>query len=209
MADAARLSPFDGLEEAMAGGSNASVRLAARPPMVQIGLRLDPADTEAMGAVGRVLGVVLPVEPNRVAGDAGGGIAAFWLGPDEWLAVAPEAEGDRLPVRLDEALAGRRAAVVDQSAARGVLRLSGARARDVLAKGCRLDLHRDVFKPGQCAQTALARALVLICALDAMPSFDLYVRPSFAHYMTHWVLDAMAEYGLPGLPDSVSKERAP
>jgi sarcosine oxidase, subunit gamma len=208
MAEAVLQSPFDGLDEAMAQGSNASVRLAARPAMGQIGLRLDPSDSDAMGAVGRILDIVLPVEPNHVAGDAVGGVAAFWLGPDEWLVVAPEAERQRFLAGLGEALAGRHAAVVDQSAARGVLRLSGPRARDVLAKGCRLDLHPGVFKPGQCAQTALARALVLICALDETPSFDLYVRPSFAHYLTYWLLDAMAEYGLPELPGLGSKERA-
>jgi sarcosine oxidase subunit gamma len=208
MADAIRRNPFDGLDDAMAQGSNDAVRLAARPVMSQIGLRLDPSDTDAMGAVGRSLGLVLPNEPNRVAGDVEGGIAAFWLGPDEWLAVAPEAEGERLLADLGGALAGRHAAALDQSAARGVLRLSGPRARDVLAKGCRLDLHQGVFKPGQCAQTAIARALVLICALDEMPSFDLYVRPSFSHYITHWLLDAMAEYGLPELSVSNSGVRA-
>lgn len=208
MADAMRSSPFDGLDDAMAQGSNDAVRLAARPLQRQIGLRLEPSDSDALGAVGRVLGVVLPVEPNRVAGNPDGGIATFWLGPDEWLAVAPETEGERLLSELGEALGKHHAAVVDQSAARGAVRLSGPRARDVLAKGCRLDLHRGVFKPGQCAQTALARALVLLCALDEMPAFDLYVRPSFAHYMTYWLLDAMAEYGLPGLRGSVSGDRA-
>ncbi len=208
MADGARRSPFDELGEAMTQGSSASVRLSARPVLSQIGLRLDPSDTEAMGTVGRVLGVVLPIKPNSVAGDADGGIAAFWLGPDEWLAVAPEAEGERLLAGLGDALSKRHASVVDQSAARGAVRLWGPRARDVLAKGCRLDLHPGVFKPGQCAQTALARALVLMCVLDETPSFDLYVRPSFAHYITHWLLDAMAEYRLPGLPGSVPGDRA-
>jgi sarcosine oxidase subunit gamma len=202
-------SPFDGLEEALAQASSDAVRLAARPALSQIGLRLDPSDADALGAVGRSLGLVLPVEPNRVAGDADGGIAALWLGPDEWLVVAPEAEGAGLLRELGKALGGHHASVVDVSAARGVLRLSGLRVREVLAKGCRLDLHASVFKPGQCVQTALARALVLICAVDETPIFDLYVRPSFAHYTTHWLLDAMAEYALPELPGRVFGDRAP
>ena len=72
---------------------------------------------------------------------------ALWLAPGTWMVVAQDVEDGGLYPRLREEL-GDLAAVVDQSHGRAVLRLAGPRARDVLAKGCRLDLHPRVFKPG-------------------------------------------------------------
>ena len=107
------------------------------------------------------LGVALPVEPNTVG--TGGGRAALWLGPDEWLVVG--ADGDETAiVRALEGAEGWITAV-DVSANRTVLELAGPRAREVLAKGCSLDLHPRAFGPGQCAQTALARTQVILEAV--------------------------------------------
>ena len=74
------------------------------------------------------------------------------------------------------------------------LALSGPRARQVLMKGCRLDLHPRAFAPGACVQTALARAQMILHQTDDDPSFEITVRNSFAHYLATWLLDAMAEY---------------
>lgn len=43
------------------------------------------------------------------------------------------------------------ASIFDQSGGRTVLRLSGPRARDVLAKGLPIDLHSRAFGPGSAA----------------------------------------------------------
>ena len=58
------------------------------------------------------------------------------------------------------------AAVADQSDARLVLRLSGPRVRDVLAKGVPVDLHPQAFKPGDVANTLVGYIGVQIDMLD-------------------------------------------
>ena len=70
------------------------------------------------------------------------------------------------------------------------------RARDLLAKGCSLDLHPRVFGRGGCAQSHLAKAQVVLHQVSDEPAFDLYVLRSFADYLWAWLEDAAGEYGL-------------
>ena len=86
--------------------------------------------------------------------------------------------------------------MVDVSDARAVIRLSGPAARAVLAKGCSLDFHPRVFVPGQCGQSLLARAGVLVHQVTIDPVYEIYVARSFAHYLWTWLEDAAAEYSL-------------
>ena len=89
---------------------------------------------------------------------------------------------------------------VDVSAQRIGLRISGPRARQVLAKGCAIDLHPRVFVPGSSAQTTLGQAGVVLLALggrDDDAEFAVLVRSSFAGYLATWLLDACLEYADP------------
>ena len=117
------------------------------------------------------------------------------LGPDEWLVLGPDGASPGLTTLLQRALNGDHGSVVDFSANRTVLEISGTRARDVLARGCSLDLHPRSFGPGGCAQTLLTSVAVVLHradpGTDAAPVFRLLVRPSFAHYIMEWLLDAM------------------
>ena len=159
----------------------------------QINLRGQASDAAVAKAVARVLGCELPVVANTVV--AGGELSVLWLGPDEWLVLtAPGAEAGT-SAGLSEALAGQHCAVTDVTGNRALLRLSGAPAREVLAKGCSLDLHPSRFAPGQCAQTLLARSGIILSQIDDAPSYDILPRRSFAEYTWRWLEDAMAEYG--------------
>jgi len=138
------------------------------------GVRLTERRPVSMVQVAAPNGAALPYpdEPNRATGNA------LWLGPRRWLVVdAPAPPG---------------AIVTDLGQARTVIRLSGARARDVLATGCLLDLHPAVFPPGHCAQTVIAHCTVLIHAVDDTPSFDLYVARSYARHFWEFLVDAAA-----------------
>jgi sarcosine oxidase, subunit gamma len=132
-----------------------------------------------------LLGVALP-GPNRVT--TVGERAILWLGPDEYLVVAPDGDGvDGLIAGLDEE------SVVDVSANRTTIELSGPHARDILEKGMSIDLHPRAFGPGQCAQTLLARAQVIVRQVDAEPTYHVLVRGSFAPYLADWLVDAAKE----------------
>ena len=76
------------------------------------------------------------------------------------------------------------------------MQLSGSGARDVLCKGCTLDFRPRTLKVGSCAQSALAKANVLIGLLDKRPTFELIVRRSFAEYLALWLRHAAREYSV-------------
>ena len=49
---------------------------------------------------------------------------------------------------------------------------------------------------GQCAQSHLAKAPILIGQIENQPYFELIFRRSFADYLWTWLEGAAAEYGL-------------
>jgi sarcosine oxidase subunit gamma len=172
------------------------IRLCERQ-LGKIELRGDPGDRVFMAAVGRAIDLLLPGEPNTTA--TRGELTALWLGPDAWLLTCPPDEAASHIGSLRDALSDVHAAITDVSDGRVALRLGGPSARDVLAKGCPLDLHPRAFAAGRCAQSLLAKASVLIHLLadDARgPTFDVYVARSFAHYLFAWLEDAGREYGV-------------
>ncbi len=178
---------------------DAGVVLCERRLVGKVNLRGKPTK-RFRAAVKRALGFEPPVAANSTAGE--GQRLALWLGPDEWLVVTPTGAEGETTEALRRALAGRHAAVTavtavtDVSEGRAVIALSGANARDVLMKGCPLDLHPRAFKPGQCAQSTFAKALVIIHQTSAAPAYHIYVERSFADYLWMWLEDAAAEYGL-------------
>jgi sarcosine oxidase subunit gamma len=168
------------------------VSLTERPLVAKVNLRGDAGDARFAQAVRDALGLPLPVEPNTTAGDDG--ITALWLGPDEWLLVSEREDPTPLLARVRQALGRLHAAAVDVSAASTVFRLSGPAARDVLAKGCSLDVHPRAFAPGACAQTTLARVSVILHRVGDGSDFDVYTPRSFTEHLTAWLADAAREF---------------
>ena len=195
--DASRESPlfqFFASRRGVGRPAEPGVSLGERAFLGHVNLRGDPEDAAFLDAVQGVLGVGLPTEPNTVA--EGDGVGALWLGPDEWLLITPPSLETQLDEALREALDDTFAAVTDVSGGQIVISIQGSHARDVLAKGCSLDLHPRVFSPGHCAQTLVASVGAIIRQIDEKPSFDLIVRRSFAEYLALWLEDAAQEYGL-------------
>lgn len=169
-----------------------AVRIAEIPFLAQIGLRMDPKGVAAE-RIGTAIGAMPPNLPGTAV--RAGELLALWLGPDEWLLVGREGTAESLQDTLTTALAEEHGAVVDLSAHRTILEVSGPKAREILNKGCALDLHPRVFGADRCAQTLLARAgVILVCRDAEQPSFWLFVRSSFARYVADWLIDASAEY---------------
>jgi sarcosine oxidase subunit gamma len=152
----------------------------------QIGLRAKPPVPAWLE------GVPLPLQPNRVA--SMGALRTLWLGPDEWLVTAPRGVAPDPIGRLERALAGRHAEIVDLSASRAIIEIAGKRARTLLQKGCGLDLHPRAFGPGQCAQTVFAKLPVIIDQAGGAPLYRLFVRRSAARWLAAWLIDAAEEF---------------
>ncbi len=113
-----------------------------------------------MSGVGRVLDLLLPTEPTGSASK--NSVSALWLGPDQWLVTCPADDTPFFISSLREALGDSHHALTDLSDGLVTFTLAGPSARDVLAKGCPLDLHPRAFTPGSCARSLLAKADVLL-----------------------------------------------
>ena len=161
-----------------------------------VNLRCQLTDESIQKWVDQVLGVALPTQPNMFVQKQE--LRVFWLAPDEWLIVTPQAESD-LVEKLDSVLEGVHHAVTPLTGGQTVIRITGPTAREVLAQGCTLDLHQTVFGPNYSAQTLLAHVPVLICLVNGMNRedsiFDVVVRRSFADYLARWLVDGAVEYG--------------
>ncbi len=121
------------------------------------------------------------------------GVSLHGSAPEQWLAVAPGAAAGSLAVRLERKL-GTLAMVSDQSHGRTVMRLAGARARDVLSKGTAVDLRPAAFRPGMCAATQIGHVGVLV-ACTAEDSFELSVLRSFAEGFWQGLSELALEWG--------------
>ncbi|MBT2228376.1 sarcosine oxidase subunit gamma [Nonomuraea sp. NEAU-A123] len=187
--EALRRSPLAHLTDALAAGSGDAVALAEEPFLTMVSVRVGPGSAAA-GRIGRILDLELPRRCGEVA--AMGRHAALWLGPDEWLVVST-ATPVALADQLETALGADRGQVVDVSANRTTLALTGERAREVLEKACPADLHPRAFGPGSAVTTTLARIPVLLWQTGPA-AYRILPRSSFADYVARWLLDAMREY---------------
>lgn len=115
-------------------------------------------------------------------------------GPGQWLAVSETLAGEGLARDLKNRLKGL-ASVSDQSGGRTVLRLSGPRARDLLAKGLPIDLHPSVFGPGSAATSTISLMGVQIWQVDDAPTYDLALFRSVSASFWRWLTASAAEVG--------------
>ena len=179
------------LSTPLSGIEAGSEMLAPAPFRRLLTLRGDAGAAGFLDAVQSAAGVTPPVEPNTVA--VGEDCVCFWLGPDEWLLSAPADRGAALEAALSDAFADDPwAAVVDVSHTLVGLTISGPHAKDVLARGCALDLDETRFPVSACARTLLAQAGVLLRRLDDAPSFEIWIRISYADYVKAWLARAEA-----------------
>ncbi|CAM5684125.1 sarcosine oxidase subunit gamma [Streptomyces purpurascens] len=190
---ALRRSPLAHLEDRMRAAAVTGARgvtLTERPFLTMVNVRVAPA-SESAGRIEKTLGARLP----RECGDttASGPHTAVWLGPDEWLVIS-RADGTALTGELREALGGDPGSVVDVSANRTTLELRGPAARQVLEKGCPLDLHPRAFGPGRAVSTTVGPVAVLLRQIDDAPAYHLLPRSSFADHLGRWLIDAMSEF---------------
>lgn len=156
-------------------GAGASVRGAA--PAARFIFR--GRDT-TVAAAGSALGTPLPLEPCRAAQSVGR--IALWLGPDEWLLIAPRSEGELVASVLAKALAETPHALVDVSDRNAALIVSGPAVEDVLSAGCPLDLDQAVFPVGMCTRTLFAKAEIVLWR-TAAAEFRIEVARSFLPYV--------------------------
>jgi sarcosine oxidase subunit gamma len=174
-----RTHPLEAWRDAFAALPE-SFRVAVEPFVATVDVRLGAPEL-----------LDLPAQPDTWVPTGSG--RAVWLGPDEWLLTSTAEAPDELEARVRASVVPLGGSACDVSAQRITLRLQGPRVRDVLAKGCALDLHPRMFTQGRSAQTTLGQAGVVLLALGG-DDFLVLVRSSFAEYLAEWLLDASLEY---------------
>ncbi|UUX48737.1 sarcosine oxidase subunit gamma [Nisaea acidiphila] len=182
------LAPLDIIH---GGPADAGVVLTEIPFRSKLVLRGHLSEKAFVSAIKSVLGAVPPAEANTVA--ATKDVRILWTGPDEWMVYGDDTE---LAGKLATALDGQHAAVTEVTEHHTMIRLSGRHARDVMAKGCAIDLHPREFGAGRCTQSHIGRITVLFDQIDETPTYDILVRASFAEYLWTYLEDAGLEFGV-------------
>jgi sarcosine oxidase subunit gamma len=144
-----------------------------------IDLRGNASDDRFRAAVKEVTGADLPTTPRSSV--AWGEIKLLWLSIDQWLIVFPKSRLAEIVKGFESALKGQHVAITDVSDMRAVIRLEGDGVREVLLKGCSLDLLGKGYEPGTVRRVRFAEIAALIQIIDAR-TVELYVFRSYAHY---------------------------
>jgi len=152
----------------------------------------DSADQAFVHAVKTETGCALPEAANTAA--ASGECSVLWLAPNRWLVISSRHGEGLLAERFRLSLSSGSAAITDVSNGRTVLRITGDHVRDLLAKGCPVDLHPKVFGPGTCSGTNLLAITVLIHAVNDA-TMDVYVARGLAQSLWEWLTEGAAEFG--------------
>ena len=157
--------------------------------------RLSPASRavvrcgeDASGKVSAAIGLTLPRDACRAA--VRDQLAALWLGPDEWLLLAPESENWAAPLMRN--LDGIACSAVEVSDRQVAFAVVGGRAETILASGCPLDLDASAFPVGMCTRTLFHKAPVVLWRTD-LDRFHLEVWRSFSAYVEALLTLAAAE----------------
>lgn len=160
--------------------------------LVQVMARRGKA-ADMAGAAKARFGVAAPARPEAVQiSDA----ALIWSGPDQFLVLSKG--GKHAIEQLSQAFASS-ASLSDQSHARVLISISGAKARAMLAKLSSIDLHPDVFAVGAAAATSMDHTSVTLWRCDdrdGQAVFNVLVFATFAESLWHTMLDSAAEYGV-------------
>ena len=156
------------------------------PPTARFILR----GTAVVTLAGAALGLVIDQTPCRAS--QAGVRAALWLGPDEYLLLAPDAEACALALALEQALDGAPHSLVDVSHRQTGLEVSGQQAADILNSGCPLDLDLAAFPVGMCTRTALAKAEIVLWR-TAPDVFRIEVWRSFTDYVARFLDEAVRD----------------
>ena len=174
----------------------AQVRETRTLPSIVLTVSLLPCATRlairgreaAAAAMSFAIGVEFPRQACRAVTE--GSRAVLWLGPDEWLLIAPDDRPDVLVEALTGALGGEPASIVEVSDRNVGIVVAGERAAEAINAFNALDLDAAAFPVGMCTRTLFGKAEIILWR-TAADAFRLEAWRSFAPY----VLGCLAEAG--------------
>jgi heterotetrameric sarcosine oxidase gamma subunit len=139
-------------------------------------------------------GIAAPETP-KAAGAAD--TTLIWSGPDQFLVLS---KGGKHSMEALAPVFATSGSLSDQSHARVLISISGAKARTMLAKLSSVDLHPDAFAVDTAAATSMDHTSVTLWRGSDRPDgqavFNLLVFATFAESLWNTMLDSAAEYGV-------------
>ena len=192
------LQRLHGLEDFLRNAENKtsasiSVQAEVLRDLSYLNFRGSSDNANLMETVRKTLGQTLPDKPNTTSV---GEHTIYWLGPDEWMICSASDDAGSLGDRFRIATGKLHVAINDVSGSMVTIKLTGDGVGRLLSKGCTLDFHPDEFKAGDCAQSGLAKANVIVSRSKDGLAFDIVVRRSFADYLALWLQQAGNDSGI-------------
>lgn len=174
--------------EISARRSDADPRIMDCTPLAKVLVRASPD-----GEVARTLGVRF----GRAARDEHGTLVVG-AGPGEWLLLAPPGASAAVKGRVDEVPDEGLVSVFDATHGQAVMRVTGARAADLLSKVCGVDLSDEVTPDGAAFRSSVAKLVTDVVRDDrhGERSYLLLCERSSGQYLFDALVDAGEEFGI-------------
>jgi len=115
----------------------------------------------------------------------------LWTGPNTWLAISKK---ESISKTIKKNFDSKNFAVTDISHSRAIIQIQGFHSKEVLKKGCPINLNK--FEKNNCAGTVFHGITIVVdCINDNPNAFNLLTLRSFGESLYHHITDASLEYG--------------
>ena len=119
----------------------------------------------------------------------------LWSGPSNWLLVSTKKD---ILSSVQKICDDKNFAVTDLSHSRAIIELKGNNSREVLKKGCPINLNE--FKVNNCANSIFHGITITIDMISNDPeTFRIFALRSFGESLYHSITDACLEDGYKGI----------
>ena len=119
----------------------------------------------------------------------------LWSGPNNWLLVSTKKD---ILNSVQKICDDKNFAVTDLSHSRAIIELKGSNSKEVLKKGCPINLNE--FKVNNCANSIFHGITITIDMISNDPeTFRIFALRSFGESLHHSITDACLEDGYKGI----------
>jgi len=174
--------------EVSARRANADLRIMDCTPLAKVLVQAPPN-----GGVACTLGVSF----GRATRDEHGTLVVG-SGPGEWLLLTPPGTATEVIGWIETVPDEGLVSVVDVTHGRALMRISGARTPDLLAKVCAIDFSEEVTPDGAAFRSSVAKLVTDVVRDDesGVRSYLLHCERSSGQYLFGALLDAGDEFGI-------------
>ena len=141
----------------------------------------------------QIEGLGFPMENSKVESNKETRI--LWSAPKTWFIISKK---ENIINNIKEKCTDENFAITDISHSRAVIQIKGLQAREILKKGCPLNINE--FKTNNCAGTVFHGISIVVDLIDNNPdAFNLLTLRSFGESFYHHITDAALEFGYVGV----------